>query len=193
MKVTLTRSKQWVLAERVNSGTNVPDTVVVDVDPASLTVDSRRAVLEAAGGKYPDEIGCLAYNQEFEVRAGTYGYGVARFDCDTHNPTPEDAANAIESALCKIEADRKEHQRLEAERNAERQRKAEEKAERDRKLAEARELLADDLCKSEQRLAERDLLAEFLATVPVDALRGAVKRFAAQQTATSTEDLIKKI
>jgi hypothetical protein len=89
---------------------------------------------------------------------------------------------AICAAFERLEAKREKHLAEKAEHEAQQAALAAEREAAARKLAEARELLAGKLMADKQQIesltADRQTLAEFLAEVPADALRGTLKAVA---------------
>ena len=164
MKITVSRTKEWVQRERLERGSNVPDSVVAMVDPADLCKQARAALLEAGGGSYCD-IPCLRFNSLYEITPYS-GHGTADIIVDAEVPTTEQIEDAILDAVDRIADRRDEAAAREAEAEAKR--------------------LADELAQLEK--AKRDLrtVAGFLSEIPKDALRGTLKRLASGDEAAAS-------
>lgn len=180
IKINVKRSEEWVLAQRLARGTNVAESVTVDVNPAELSEAARAVILAQEGGAYRD-LHWISHNCQYEITMNS-SYGREYLVVDADSPTVAQIDAAILAAAQRIDAKREEA-KLRAEENARANAKREEeKAARKAKLAEARQLLADELKSGETALARLKTLAEFLAAVPPDAKRGALRKLAANAT-----------
>jgi hypothetical protein len=177
INVTVRRGKEWVKAQRLATAENVPNDIVVSVEVSKLSVEARKRLLDYSGGYH--DTACLSHGSDYKPYHGTT-HGTIYYVIDSASPTTSEISEAICAAFAELDAKRAELITKEEARNAEKARVAAEKEARDRKFAEARELLKSEL---EALKTERDklkrargLLSEFLATIPLDALRGAVKK-----------------
>lgn len=172
MKISIStyRSAEWLAAQTLARGENLSDAVVSEIEPANLSLASRAAILDFAGGKYPSQFVSLNYGET----------GQLKIDSDAPSPAEIDAA--ITAAQERMERESNERAEQEAVEKAERQRKDAERQRKDAAMAQARELLASDLARLEAAVkeveAQRDELARFAAEVPSDAQRGVVKALA---------------
>jgi len=189
LKVTLCRSEEWVAGRRLETGTNVPMEMQVQVDPAELSMNSRGILLEIGGGEYPSAISGLHYNAEYCLHSARFGYGHQWFMVDGGSPSVQEIDAAIQDAYHRFVATREKWLAEEARRKAADEEKAAIEAEREA----ARELLAEeigDLKESVRQIAQkRDMLVRFLVHVPGDAKRGALHSLARAETESTVADL----
>ncbi|MCE5324910.1 MAG: hypothetical protein LLG01_00700 [Planctomycetaceae bacterium] len=54
MNIEIKRSEKYIQARRLATGRNEPEIIIADVDPAALSEDNRRLILQWCGGQYPD-------------------------------------------------------------------------------------------------------------------------------------------
>jgi hypothetical protein len=190
IKITVERSREWIAAQRLMTGDNVPESVEVDVEVSELSEPARAILLTAGRGSYPDRW-YGAYNESHQWCNGGY-YGRCNARIDGHAPfTPEALSDAIMDADLRLAEKRDEWKETKRQRDEERERQEAERAAKEAKITEARALLADELAALKQVKADRLILAEFLASIPNDALRGAVK--AQAHSAEAVEELCKKL
>lgn len=125
INVTINRSSEWVRAQRLATGRNVPASIVVAVDPAELSKECR-AKLISVHGDYR-EVKRLGYDQSYRVTTLDSGYhfGAEHVQIDADAPTVQQVSDAILAAFARVEA-----ARLKSEA------KAESEAQAKRKLAE---------------------------------------------------------
>jgi hypothetical protein len=178
----------------------VANYVECEVAVEGLSEPARRVLLAAGGGEYRKQYGGFGFSNSFVFNSYdptwcSFGIDYPQVDSDT--PTPAEIDAAILAMAARVEAKRVQAESEKAEAEERRQAEAEAKAEKTRRLAEARELLKDELSQqaaSGQRHSEaRDMLADFLAFVPQDAKRGALKAMAADTVGCSVETLRKQI
>jgi hypothetical protein len=188
INITVTRSADWVRIQSLRECQNIPETVVVPVDVASLDWAVREAILVIGNGRFGN-ISRFPYNDQYKLTPYGPGYGHFAVDVDSDQPTTEEINAAILAGLSDLNAKREEHQRKQAEIAARKQAEAERKVAEAKARLAARELLSDEIERlTDQRdTAQTDLetLAEFLAAVPLDALAGTVKRTAANDNAVT--------
>jgi hypothetical protein len=142
--VTLHRTEAWLLNERLKTGRNVPEEIIVHVDPATLSEDARAVWLKAAGGLYRQLV-TLGYYQDYTLATTHVGRGRIDLVCNHHTPGPGDVSAAILAAVASLESKKAQDA---AKRAESAQREAEEKALREAREAimrAARETLADEL------------------------------------------------
>lgn len=171
IKVTVYRSDAWLIEQRAIAGRNIPDAIFVSVDPAALSLDTRRRLLEASSscghaGTFRD-INRITYDQNYQPSLVGYGFSFHEIVIDSDAPTIAE----IDAALADI-FQRINEVKIKAEA------KAEAEAEAKRRMDEAKELLKDALAEGKGWERDRRVLAEFLAAVPDDAMRGTLKRLA---------------
>lgn len=162
VNIIIYRSPGWIHKRSLETGTNCPHYVKLDVDPADYPERIRELMWDRQCNAYRSR---LPYAVSYE--AGTM---TERFVCDLDEYTTDAIANTIERAyalLAESVAERKEHEAERHRVNAERL--AEEKA-RVAALAAARELLAGELSSWKARFdKEREdctLLAEAIKSIP---------------------------
>ena len=96
MKVQITRSKEYVQAQRIATGQNVPPTIEAEIDPAALSEQTRR-ILIGWFGEYPAKIDHVSYTESIEVSSATYGgWGRCLLEADTE---PDGITPALIDAL----------------------------------------------------------------------------------------------
>lgn len=174
--ITVHRTDEWVAQKRLETGQNTPGSVQVQVDPVDLGKEARSILLQLGRGSYPSHIRSVAYNAQYELTADSMLHPSIPIVVDADDPTPAQIEAAILAAAREV---REKKQQWQAQREQERQQKQREQ--------EARELLADELRTLHDQLAklrdDRETLAKFLATIPQDALRGALKSGATSREA----------
>lgn len=183
------RSADWIRAERLRTGENVPETGTVDIDVADLAPSTRELLLAAGNGEYVSPFNYLPAHRETAEISRWATTGIA-LQIDSY----ADAVTAADFDVA-IGVAEEQRQTLVAERRAklaEERRLAAAKAAEEQAIADARKLLADDLRSKDQlidSLRERvSILSEALRAVDLDALRDMVDRTRANQTAESRED-----
>lgn len=177
INVTITRSNEWVKAQRLATGDNVPNEVVVSVDPAGLSVDVRKRLIDWMGS-YGD-IKKLPFDNTFNPNQYA-NYGTIPFVVNEMIPSREQIDAAIATAFSELDQKRAEYLAAKQEREEQQAAEKAEKAEKAQRLTEARTLLADEIGKltaeRDKLSQQRDELSAFLVAIPLDALRGTVKR-----------------
>lgn len=179
MKITITRSNEWIQAQRLATGENVPTQLPVEIEPMDLS-ERARAILLTNGGRYSDREK-INYSDSAPNR-----YGEAYFLVDAESPTTEQVDAAIIRAADKINADSAEKDKQREENEAARQaRKTEDQARADR-LNEAKETLGGLIERLEDKItaqqSDLETLSAFIAAIPPDAKRGALRKLAAEET-----------
>lgn len=121
MKITITikRSKEYVAARNLADGTNHPETITVDIDPADLTLAARESIL-ARTGNYPADLIC------YDSTAGQiqwHGKGMwnncnLQADLEPEAVTPAIVSSAIEALAAKVASDYAEQTNQEAQKQA---------------------------------------------------------------------------
>lgn len=176
VNVTVSRSADWVKARRLETGENVPTEITVPVEAKELSPESRRILLEYGHGNYPDAFRG-SFGQDYTFNSwSNYGRCLPLVDAD--NPTTEQIDAGIREAARQVaeKAAKAARERKEREEREEQQRR--EREEREAAIIQASELLAAELHQREQWHKDRATLAEFLAAIPMDAKRGALKALA---------------
>ncbi len=195
MQIMITRSEDWVRNQRLARGENVPVAIQVAVDPASLSEAAREVWLQAGSGKYTD-LEYLRYNSGYEISQHG-GYGQEDITIDEDAPTPAQIGVAMIVASLRVERKRQEADQRKAERQADERAKQEEQKAKDAAIKVAREVLAPMLTQLEADLAEAKLdvvtLSEFIAAIPADTKRGALKKLAEESTEATAVSLRSKI
>jgi hypothetical protein len=179
INVTIKRSGEWIKAQRLARGENVPEEYVVAVEVIQLCEDVRQRILEWLGC-YRD-LRDIGFCQDYTPSPRGATYGRACFKCDSDSPTPDEINSAIAGAFAELDAKRTEYLAEKSEREAEEAATKAQKAEAARRLEEARLLLSKDLAERDELRKKRDTLSKFLAAVPLDALRGTVKRIVSSE------------
>jgi hypothetical protein len=183
VKVEIARSKQWVLDRRLDTGENTPEEITVEVPVAELSIGARKILMDSNLGSYPSTFrGHFNENHQFSIGV-FYGRQVPMIDSEA--PTVEqidmamiEAKDALDLKKAVRDAERAERQaKIDAEDAA--------KAELAQKMADARLLLAGELKRLAYVADKRQTLAEFLAEIPQDALRGTLKKIASGSAAVA--------
>jgi hypothetical protein len=131
MKIIITRSDDFRRAVAIKTGAEVPESVEVEIAPATLPEDLRPLFLRNT--TFVQATQGLEFSQDYAVTPKTktdyYGYGNVRFMWDSlASPNASDIIAAIRAAVESI-AEKKAKADLEAvEREAKRQRDAERRA-----------------------------------------------------------------
>jgi hypothetical protein len=177
INVMIRRSEKWIKDQRLATGENVPNDIVVGVETSELSIECRQRLIDYRGAYHDTDK--LHFGNDYKPYA-IGGYGGIYYCVDSASPTINEVDAAICDAFTELYARRAEFLAAEEARNTENARIAAEKEAHLRKFSEARELLKSELdsLKSERdRLRQhKDELSSFLATIPLDALRGAVKK-----------------
>lgn len=200
MQITITRSEEWVAAQRLATGRNVPKQVDGEIDTARLSEVARAVLLQQGGGKYPDALGCLSIDKSFQInRHANYGRYefILDVDVEDYKDRPDELIKLVDGAIIAaanhIEAGGGAAEKEQVLRAEKKQAEKGAKAAHDQRVEAATELLADVLADLRMRLDQangnRDderervkVLSHFLRAVPLDALRGAARRLAEAQT-----------
>lgn len=144
VKVIVSRTKDFLEELAFQTGDNVDRTVAVEVCPAELSDASRRALLLAGGGKYPDSIEGFLFDSQGDIEVARYSsYGQELITFDSPEYTLRDVDDAIQAAYTKVLTRGNEIRRI-----------AREKIEKDAAMKKARELLASEITAMEVRIAE---------------------------------------
>ena len=179
MNLTVYRTKDWLVAKRLETGTNVPEQITVEVSIGELSQEVRKLLLECDNGTYPENFHALGWTKSGSLDHRFNGYGTQYIVIDSDAPTLDQieaallgARDVVAGELARQKAD---HDQREAEQRAE-------QGEKDRKrqlVAAAHEVLKDELATMQAQLTsaikDRVTLADFLSDVPQDALRGTLK------------------
>lgn len=193
VNITVKRSKAWVAAQRLETGTNVPEEVVVPVQACDLSHESRKVLLQAGNGGYPSTFAGNFNESHAWKDDGWRSFGRIDLMVDDVAPSPAQIDAAILAADARLQAKRTEWEAL---KESQRQEAARKQAEEDRK-AEARELVKAELdalkAERDQLKKKRDVLADFITEAPQDALRGILKSIAAERGRNEAEKLKQEI
>jgi len=194
MKVTIKvqRSDEWVRAQRIARGENVPETVSVDVETCELSETVRRFLLDYGRGEYRSVTNRFTFNPQYKWNSwnswSIYGSDMPHIDADA--PTAEQINTAILAMDARLTDRRAKHEVDEWQRRVNEEAAEAEKAARQAKIVEARELLAEDIAtltnRADKAEKQRDTLAGFLVKIPDDALRGTLKSLANSRNAIAT-------
>jgi len=176
MLVSINRSKEWLHQQQLIKGENLPTRVEVNVDIKRLGNMARKILLDAGRGSYPNKLENLKFNQTFELNDySCYGHRDFIIDSHLNDITVEQVEYAIIDAYSTILESKVEHEKKIADRQAA---EAEQKAQqllKAQKLEEAKTLLAAELQQKDDYKQRLDIVSEFLAEIPDDALRVALK------------------
>jgi len=181
INVTMHRSDPWLEQQRLATGENVPSEITVPISVGAFPPVTRRLLL----GVHADyrDIRHLGFNQEYEVMCldsqGYCTYGRTLLYCDEETPTAAGIEAAILAAFGVVAAKRVAYAGRKRSRQQEEARKHAEKEAHDQGIAGAKVVLAKVLASLAQQrddaLADLAEVCDFLARVPQDALRGALK------------------
>lgn len=119
MLVTIKRSDEYVKAQRITTGQNVPDRIRVEIDPATLNEQTRRTLIEW-WGSYPDDVSCIGYDGTFNLYPRYMGVG--RFDLELDAEAQDVTPQHIDALIAAIPG------RIRAKQDADRAAEAENKA-----------------------------------------------------------------
>ncbi len=180
IKITVTRSQKWTFAQRLATGRNAPSMIEVSVNPSALSEASRKTILTYHHGEYKD-LRQLEFSPEYEL-TNRRNYGSEDIIVDADAPTDEQIDAAIQEAVARIEARKLAAAEEKAQRAAELAERERAVAERKAQEAAARQLLANELEAGKLAKARVAILSEFLAEIPADAKRCALKKMVADQT-----------
>src|SRR5271166_2583993 len=189
--ITVKRTSEWLTAQRLLTGENVPDMYDYTVDVSALSLDTRRFLLAYGDGGYKDRYNAFGFHSGYTWgHWASYGNRQPVIDGDV---TPGMLDTAIAAMVAELAQERAEYVREKAEREA---RDAEEKRVKEEaaaKLTAARELLAAEIDAlkdtASKREQQRTILAHFLTHVPNDALRGALESAVADGSQEAIEKL----
>lgn len=176
--ISIRRSDEWVKAQRLERGENVPEYLPITAEVSSLSKAAREVLLSVTHGEYAKDYRKLEFDNEYRFSPwSSFGSEYVLIDADT--ATPAELSAAIEAASDRLAIRRDTLAVEKAERDAREAREAAERKEREAKLAEARELLKDEIARLNSKYDDADedrtTLAEFLSVIPQDAKRGALK------------------
>jgi hypothetical protein len=144
VKVIVSRTKDFLEELAFQTGDNVDRTVAVEVCPAELSDASRRTLLLAGGGKYPDSIEGFLFDSQGDIEVARYSsYGQELITFDSPEYTLRDVDDAIQAAYTKVLTRGNEIRRI-----------AREQTEKNAAMKKARELLASEITALEVRIAE---------------------------------------
>jgi GAF domain-containing protein len=187
----------------------VPRFAVVAVEVAELPEATRELLLELGGGNYlhnkhdHHDLHAVCCDADGNGLASTrnltywqYGY-VSPLCYDGEAPTVADVAAMLSAAASEATAQARRKAAKQLAEEAQRAREEEAKRQRQEALTAARELLKDELATREKEcrdaIGDCRILGKFLAEVPQDALRGALKSLAAKQQGASVKSLRKRV
>lgn len=189
INVTIKRSDEWVKQQRIETGENVQHEIQCEIDTAELTPENRKRILEYLRS-YQD-VKKLFYDSTFSPNQSAWGYGSYSFCCDSVKPSPEDINKAIETAFNHLDERRKERLKQEEQREKERLEKLSKEEAEKQKREEAKLILAKEIAQLAEYKERVDILSEFIAEIPLDSLRGTLKKIVSSET--EIENLKKKI
>lgn len=213
---TVRRSAEWLAKRRLALATNVPEDIEVTIDLSELSTEVRGLLLSYRGGEYSPRYHRLDYNSDYRPAPWSF-YGSAYFRADSDSPTAAEVNDAILAAFAQIDAKRlAAEQERAAQETRDRALAAEWAAlpleQRARNngseprycrdilkkycpdaWAEAvdRSTVNLKIARGEKAAQDRATLADFLAAIPEDAKRGALKRLA--HTDEAVESLRQRI
>ena len=112
--VGVSRSREWLAAQRLATGANVPETIDVRVPVAELSEAARAILLHAGSGRYPEKFGrtSAGWNVGFgvyidseapslpEIEAALVGYRPARIEQAVQDVLGKDALCSWSDAYC---------------------------------------------------------------------------------------------
>ena len=102
VKITITRSKQYVADRQIALGINVPADVEVEIDPATLTTEARRLLIESYG-IYPTLLRGIQYGSDFVISSySCYGRQLFLSDCEPAEVSAHLASTLIVGAYAEI-------------------------------------------------------------------------------------------
>ncbi len=193
MKITITRSKEWVEIQRLDTGDNVPRSIEVEYEPAGVSWPARKVLLAAGCGQYCD-LRQLTYNDQYELVAYSgIPYGCAYFLIDADEVSLGQVGAAIIAARDSILASKAEAEARHEAKVAEDAAKEKAIAEKDAKCAEARIVLSEFIGDLEDKLESSQddclALAKLLEAIPADAKRGALRKLVCEDTDEAVEEL----
>jgi hypothetical protein len=139
INVTVHHSDEWVKEQRLLTGENLPDSVIIIVKPADLSLEVRKVLLNDWSCKY-DDVRAIGYSRDWDIYPNYNNWGSERIFIDSHKITPQDVDAAILIAIGRIK-DKKIRQELE-----EKKEKAEQEAKAKRRAdaeLELKDVLAD--------------------------------------------------
>lgn len=190
LKVTVARTQEWLEAERLAKGENIPDLIEVPVRITDLSLEVRKILLKMGCGRFPDEWnGRFDINYEFSLHSC---YGHERPTVNDHAPSPRQIDAAIFASAARLEQKRLARQEQQRRKEEEERLAKEEAARKEAELNRARELLKDELQKAEQFRKDREILAYFLSHFGDDALQASLD-VVADNDATARQIWKKKV
>lgn len=106
MQITINRSDEWCIEQAAITAENVLNTLTIEVSPESFYYELKKDILAiyGYGGLYPDAIDCIGFYRSGELSIGYKGYGRVIIKCDSHNPTSEEIAEALATAIYEARA-----------------------------------------------------------------------------------------
>jgi hypothetical protein len=145
------RSREYLQAQALATGRDVPDSVKTEVPIAELQEDTRRVLLaiSQAAGEYPQTLSAVPYSKSYEVCPAWSRWGDIRLQLDAEVVTPADVDRLLAEAVWAIAVKRAEEESAQAERQAK------EAARREAARAEA-EAEAERKAAQGEATAERD-------------------------------------
>jgi len=196
IQITIERSNKWVRARRLVTGTNVPDRITLEVEPSDLSTEARAALLAWGDGEYRVFTGGFTFNSSFELsHYSTWGRDYPQVDAES--PTAAHVDAAILAANERIATKRAEWQTELERRRAEAEVEQQAKAAKEAALSSARELLAGEIAILERHttnaLERLVILSDFLCKVPLDALRGTLRKLAHDGQQSTIDALQEKV
>lgn len=183
VNITVTRSDSWIRSKRLETGQNIPSEIIVPVEVADLSIGAREVLMIDGCGRafYPDRF-AGHFSKEFQFST-SYSYGRIPLLIDSGAPTVAEIDAAIVAAANELAEKRREYEVEKIKRQAEAAEEKRREEEQKQKLAEAKALLAPQLERLEKVESDRRTLADFLAGIPDDALRGRLKAMASSPDA----------
>lgn len=217
--ITVRRSDKWVAAARLDRAANVPQDIDVGVPLNLLSVDARKILLEVGGGQYPTKLSLLHYRADFTLSSSWASYGSESFRVDSDSPTADQIDDAILNAYAAVRAKASAAEwasmpiewrasakgvcycrplGLDAGYRGPLATTGSNAYDCDDLKKYAPEAWAaacakrDELAqaaKATKAIADRAILADFIACVPADALRGALKAYAKGDLAAARKEI----
>jgi len=189
IKVTLTRSDEWVKQQRLERGENVPYSLEAEVEVSQLS-HAARAVLLKQFPEYRDIDG-LRYDDGFKINR--YSMTTMRFRLDCETPSVDQISEAICEAYAAIQENRLEREREVAEQQARREAQERQKRELEERRELARELLASELETGKKRWRAFLHAAKLLSHVPPGALNVALAKYAKEEGQKATDEMVEQL
>lgn len=190
MEIRVQRSSEWVRDQKIRTGENVPEFVVVDVDPKEFSTEVREFLIDYLG-EY-SRLNYIRFDSKY-VPLKDSGYGKRPIVVDKDQPTAADIEQVIRAILADLLLECQKLARYKNKKKAEADARQQEQQLKEEKLQEARELLASELETGRRYKEDAALLCRVLSKIDDSVIETAVRDILQDETDDRFDELCNQV